>query len=165
MKKRISAILLSLLLLASLVGCAKTPTASNTPSSAAPAASGETNAPKEEYVVDYMGGNTLNSEDTPVGKILKEKFNVSFHITAFTGDYDAQVALMLSGGNYPEVMNLRFSEDIQKYVKAGALVELESLANQCGATDFLTFHKDSIPIWKPATVSFIPGRATPRRSR
>ena len=150
MKKRISAILLSLLLLVSSVGCAKTPTASNTPSSAAPAASGETNAPKEEYVIDYMQpeGDTLNSEDTPVGKILKEKFNVSFHITSFTGDYDAQVALMLSGGNYPEIMRLRNGNDIQKYVKAGALVELESLANQCGATDFLTFHKDSIPIWK-----------------
>lgn len=149
MKKRIPAILLSLLLLASSVGCAKSPTPP-TLSPAAPANSGETTAPKEEYIIDYMQpeGDSINSEDTPVGKVLKEKFNISFHVTSFTGDYDAQVALMLSGGNYPEIMRLRFSEDIQKYVKAGALVELESLAHQCGATDFLTFRKDSIPIWK-----------------
>ena len=99
MKKRIPAILLSLLLLASSVGCAKSPTASNTSSPAAPANSGETTAPKEEYIIDYMQpeGDSINSEDTPVGKVLKEKFNISFHVTSFTGDYDAQVALMLSG--------------------------------------------------------------------
>ena len=137
MKKKILAYLLALTMVAASAGCSQAPASSAEPGSTA--SSGETSSqeqPREEYVIDVLLPEVQNllSTDTPVGNELKERFNIVFNIMAYAGDYDEQVALMLSSNSYPEIVRLRFAEDIQKYVKAGALVDLEELANSCGAT-------------------------------
>lgn len=153
MKKKILACILSLLMLSTIIGCSQTPASStDTGSTDSTVSTTDTGSEqtREEYVIDILlpGVQNLLSTDTPVGQVIKEKFNIAFNIIAYAGDYDEQVALMLSSNSYPEIVRLRFAEDIQKYVKAGALVELEELANECGATNFLSFHEESIKIWK-----------------
>ena len=171
MKKRSIACILALLMLASLIGCGQTPSKSDAPSAAASSSSqGETSskgdeqakenaaeteaAPeaqeREEYVIDLMDpeASSFLSTDTKIGQIIKEKFNIVFNLTSYSGNYDEQVALMLSGQSYPEIVRLRGNEEIQTYAKAGALLDLEELANECGATDFLEYHKDTIKLAK-----------------
>lgn len=159
MKKRIIACMLVLQMLVTLVGCGQSAGKSETPSNAEQSSASEEAEPqeeasgeetREEYVIDMMDpeASSFLSTDTPIGQIIKEKFNIVFNVTSYSGNYDEQVALMVSGQSYPEIVRLRNNEDIQTYAKAGALLDLEELANSCGAQNFLEYHKDTIKLAK-----------------
>lgn len=164
MKKRIIACILVLMMLVSAIGCGKSSTPGENPPDTEPSSStGETSTggtqaqeeaadaqTREEYVIDIMDpeASSFLSTDTALGQIIKEKFNIVFNVTSYSGNYDEQVALMVSGQSYPEIVRLRNNEDIQTYAKAGALLDLEELANSCGAQNFLAYHKDTIQLAK-----------------
>lgn len=89
----------------------------------------------------------IDSSKTEVGKIIKEKFNIVLKREPFTGSWAEKSALMLASGDYPDYLEIGDWDLQQKYLSAGVLVEIGSIAEKV-APNFLEFYKESIPFWK-----------------
>lgn len=151
MYKKGLGILLAFCFVAGMTACTTT---TEPPQNNDTAAGGETvqDSPvsgSEEYRFTYLlgGGNSGVSTDTPVGRVLNEKLNVVIDIESYAGDFEEKAALMLAGGDFPELLNLRTDDLVKKYIDAGAALDLGELAAQY-APNFLERHKETIPYWK-----------------
>lgn len=147
--KKIAAMLLSVTMLVSVAaGCGKT-AEQNSDASSSNSVASTTNEKKEDYTLKYMlpGAIDSHSLDNEIGKIIYEETGVIIDITAYAGDYTEKCALMLAANDYPEMIQLQGNSMVDKYIKAGALLDLTELADKNGS-NFKEFHKDSIPYWK-----------------
>ncbi len=86
-----------------------------------------------------------SSDETRVGKIIKEKFNIVFDYVPFT-DYEQKQNLMLAAGDYPDLLRLQEETGLQKYLNAGAVLPLDSYLKD--APNFRQRYKDLIPFWR-----------------
>lgn len=89
------------------------------------------------------------STDTVVGKVLKDKFNVDIEFIPYSGDYRAKLNLMLASGDYPEIIRLEGNDMVEKYAKAGALIDLEPYIKD--AKFFKERYKDQLPYMRLAS--------------
>lgn len=108
---------------------------------------------KEErplYTIKYMypGGTSKfkKSDETEVGKIIKEKFNIVFEMVPYAGDWGEKVNLMLAAGDYPEILPIQYNENVSKYIQAGAAIALDDYLAK--APDFTERYKNQIPYWR-----------------
>ncbi|MFC0330237.1 extracellular solute-binding protein [Paenibacillus sepulcri] len=88
------------------------------------------------------------SDETPVGKIIKEKFNIVFEYVPFSGNYIDKLNLMLAGGDYPELLRIEGQTTVEKYIAAGALLPLDDYIRS--APNFSNLYKDALPFWRIA---------------
>lgn len=117
---------------------------------AVPFAGTAAQAPQELYTIQVFSTNAIKLakwSDTPVGKVVLEKFNVDIELVPTpAGDGKEQLGLMLAAGNYPEVVTLQDQDIANKYIDAGALLPLDPYLDQM--PNFVEWYKDSIPFWR-----------------
>lgn len=85
-------------------------------------------------------------EETGFGKIIKDKFNMTFDFIPYTGDYVEKLNLMLAAGDYPELLNIRNNDMVQKYIDANVLVPLDDYLED--APNFAKMFEKYIPNWR-----------------
>lgn len=149
-KARWVAVLLALVLVAGmLAGCGNAAATSGAP---APTSSGEpasaAEGGQEEYVIQLLmdANQTLGrSDETPIGQVIKEKFNIVFEYLPVSADREKQ-NLMLATGDYPEIIRLEGSDMVKSYQDAGALVCLDDYIE--GSTYFKDRYAEQIPYWR-----------------
>ncbi|MEA4890011.1 MAG: hypothetical protein VB070_11165 [Clostridiaceae bacterium] len=111
-----------------------------------------TNQTQSEYVIQILTGPkqvVKRSDETPVGKVIKDKFNVVFEYLPLTGDAIEKETLMLSTGDYPEVTRLENNLMYSKYVEAGAAICLDDYI--ADSTNFSEVFKEQLPYWRLST--------------
>ncbi|SCW33205.1 ABC-type glycerol-3-phosphate transport system, substrate-binding protein [Paenibacillus tianmuensis] len=93
-------------------------------------------------------GNTIvkRSDETPVGKVIKDKFNIVFEFIPFSGDYRDKLNMMLASGDYPEMLRVERQDLVTKYINAGAALPLDDYLKD--AKYFNEANKPSIPFWR-----------------
>ncbi|GGD98351.1 extracellular solute-binding protein [Paenibacillus nasutitermitis] len=111
---------------------------------------GETD-PKEErplYTIKYMGGSDKikRSDETEIGQIIKEKFNIVFEFIPYAGNWEEKVNLMLAGGDYPEILRIEYNPSLQKYIQAGAALALDEYLPD--SPNFSKRYAEQIPLWR-----------------
>ncbi len=88
---------------------------------------------------------TLSSE-TPIGQIIKDRFNIEFEYIPVTGNLREMQALMLASGDYPELMNVQRLDLLKQYISAGVAQPLdEYLADM---PNFKERYAVQIPYWR-----------------
>lgn len=142
-------IMLVIVCMINLVACTQT-----TPSEAESPAAESSNVSNEDetqdlYIIKYLRGPSgINrSDETEVGKVIKEKFNIVFEFEPYTGDWTEKAALMLAAKDYPEMLPLESDEMVSKYIKAGAALCLDDLMDEYGP-DFKERFVEAIPYWR-----------------
>jgi len=111
-------------------------------------------AADQPYVIKYLKGGgsdfqgaVKTSDETPIGKVIKDKFNIVFEIEPFAGDWKEKTNLMLATGDYPEMVQLINNDDVVKWIDASAVIPLDDLMAKYGK-NFTALHKAEIPIWR-----------------
>jgi len=106
------------------------------------------------YTIKYLKGGggdfqgaIKTSDETPIGKVIKDKFNIVFELEPFAGDWKEKTNLMLATGDYPEMVQLINNDDVVKWIGAGAIIPLDDLMSKYGK-NFTALHKAEIPIWR-----------------
>jgi putative aldouronate transport system substrate-binding protein len=162
-KKRVAMKTASLLLTSVLVLTACTTPAGNGASGTGGTASGQeiskngsgegAKTPvKDLYVIKMFTDNPQattvikRSDETPVGKIIKDKFNIVFELLPFSGNYIDKLNIMLASGDYPELLRIEGQMTLEKYIAAGALLNLDEYLKK--APNFNALYKDALPYWK-----------------
>lgn len=110
--------------------------------------SGNANA-KEEYVIKLLTEAAVKqkrSDETEIGKIIKDKFNIVFEYVQTPGNTVDKLNLMLAGGDYPEIVSISDTVTFDKYARAGALVPLDDFVKN--APEFAERYKAQIPLWR-----------------
>jgi putative aldouronate transport system substrate-binding protein len=107
---------------------------------------------RELYTIQYFhSAATVLSKwsDTPVGKEFLEKFNIDIEfLPPPSGDTKEQLGLMLTAGNYPEIVYLQDQDITNKYIEAGALIALDPYLDKM--PNFIKWFEKSIPYWRQA---------------
>lgn len=88
----------------------------------------------------------LRSDETKIGKIIKDKFGIVFEYMKAPGNYENQLNLMLAEGSYPEIVTIQDNMTFDKYVRAGALLPLDDFVKT--APEFADTYKSQIPLWR-----------------
>lgn len=88
------------------------------------------------------------SDETVVGKLIKDKFSVVLEYIPYTGDLREKQNLMLAAGDYPEIVELQRDDMVMKYIQAGALVALDDYLPD--SQNFVDRYKDVMPYWRLA---------------
>ena len=108
-------------------------------------------AADEEYVIQLIVSSAQThsrSDETPIGKIIKDKFNIVFEYLPVNDDSEKQ-SLMLATGDYPEIIRLEGGDMVQDYIDADALVCLDDyIAN---STYFKQRYAEQIPYWRASS--------------
>lgn len=109
---------------------------------------------KSLYTIKVLADPTVanvikKSDETPIFKIIKEKFNIVFELIPTSGDPLEKLNLMLAAGDYPEILRIEGQDIEDKYIKAKALLPLDPYLEK--ASNFKTLYKDSIPFWRLAS--------------
>ncbi|WP_141504708.1 extracellular solute-binding protein [Paenibacillus luteus] len=105
--------------------------------------------PQEEYVIKILtqdNDQIKRSDETKIGKAIKEKFNIVFDFVQTPGNYTDKLNLMLAGGDYPEIITIRDNATFDKYVRASALLPLDEFVEK--SPDFANMFSVQIPLWK-----------------
>ena len=76
-----------------------------------------------------------------------ENFNIGWQEIHFAGDLQERLMIMLSSGDYPDIINPRQTAILRAYADAGALLDMGELFEKY-APNVLSRHADRIPIWK-----------------
>ncbi|WP_409341713.1 extracellular solute-binding protein [Paenibacillus sp. MBLB4367] len=150
-QRLVSAALIGSLLFISACSTDKTKEgAQSSPPSGSPAAeSSKSPAVKQEYVIKVLtqGNNQIKrSDETKIGKKIKEKFNIVFEYTQAPGNYADKLNLMLAGSDYPEIIAIQDNATFDKYVRAGALLPIDDVVKS--STAFSERYKVQLPLWK-----------------
>jgi ABC-type glycerol-3-phosphate transport system substrate-binding protein len=106
---------------------------------------------EEEYVIQLMVSSSqthARSDETEIGKVIKDKFNIVFEYLPVNDDAEKQ-SLMLATGDFPEILRLEGNDMVQDYVKAGALVCLDDYI--AGSTYFKQRFAEQIPYWRASS--------------
>lgn len=150
-KKKIVNTIISLALVTSLVGgCGLNADVTETTKadSSSPAAATEDDVYTIQILTDPQS-TVKYSTDTAIGKVIKEKFNIVFEYIPTTGDQREKQNLMLSSGDYPEVMRLEGDDMVKKYIAAGAAISLDDYV--ANSEYFADRFAEQIPYWKVAS--------------
>ncbi|MFD0715562.1 extracellular solute-binding protein [Paenibacillus sp. GCM10027626] len=123
---------------------------SSSPSGGQPGESGGANVgAKEEYVIKMLTQSpnaVKRSDESAIGKIIKEKFNIVFEYVQSPGNMTDKLNLMLAGGDYPEIVAIQDNQTFDKYARSGALLPLDDFVK--AAPEFKERYKVQIPLWK-----------------
>lgn len=144
-KKKIMKIIVSLALSTSiLTGCSQS---ANVSDSTKPV-SAEPDLYTIQILTDPQSKVKL-STDTAIGKVIKDKFNIVFEYIPTTGDQREKQNLMLSSGDYPEIMRLEGDDMVKKYIAAGAVISLDDYV--ANSKYFADRFAEQIPYWRVAS--------------
>jgi len=144
-KKRVMKIVVSLALATTIFsGCAQGAAGTDTTA----AVSEEDDVYTIQILTDPQSVVKL-STDTAIGKVIKEKFNIVFEYIPTTGDQKEKQNLMLSSGDYPEIMRLEGDDMVKKYIEAGAVICLDDYIAE--SEYFADRFAEQIPYWKVAS--------------
>lgn len=162
MKKIFSAVLAGSVLLTALAGCGGNDTSSASSQSGAESSGQSSQTSQvssavseevgtEEYRINVLvGSSTVNSSDeTYIGKLIKDKFNVVFDYEIYAGDMVEKTNMQLAGSDYGDIVNVQWDNNVVNWIDAGAVVPLDDLIDQYGK-DFAQLHKDELPLWRMA---------------
>ena len=106
---------------------------------------------QEEYVIQLIvsaSQSLSRSDETEIGKVIKDKFNIVFEYLPVNDDAEKQ-SLMLATGDYPEILRLEGNDMVQDYVKADALVCLDDYI--ASSTYFKQRFAEQIPYWRASS--------------
>lgn len=107
-------------------------------------------AARSEYVIKYMvpggDGKIKRSDETEIGKVIKEKFNIVIEYVPYAGNWEEKTNMMLAAKDYPEILWIQGNINFKKYQQAGALVSLDDYLPQL--THFTNRWKEQIPYWR-----------------
>lgn len=154
-KRALLVLLAGAVLLTALAGCggdtSSTADGSESTGSASEGstASGETS--NEEYRINVLVGSSSvdSSDETYIGQLIKEKFNVVFDYEIYAGDMVEKTNLQLAGGDYGDIVNVQWDNNVVNWIDAGAVIALDDLMAEYGA-DFAALHEEEIPLWRMA---------------
>src|SRR5690606_34436224 len=131
-KKRMVALLLSLVLVFSVVAaaCGGNQNAGNTGGTGGGTQTGDTagdeNKPVDKVTFRIFNGvageKDVNTNETVIGKILEDQTGVNFFIEHLVGDLNTKIGTMVAGGDYPDVIIP--DAGINQIIDAGALLHL-----------------------------------------
>ncbi|MCP3775061.1 extracellular solute-binding protein [Paenibacillus sp. MZ04-78.2] len=122
-------------------------TGSNPGASGGDAPTGERSLYTIKVLVTSTGNTVVKrSDETPVGKVIKDKFNIVFEFIPFSGDYRDKLNMMLASGDYPELLRVERQDLVTKYINAGAALPLDDYLKD--AKYFNETNKPSIPFWR-----------------
>ncbi len=125
-RKLLSICTLAVTLVFILTSCGKAPQTADTTQSTA---SGST----EPITLTFFDKNTSDSFGNPVAKKITEKTGINIEILQPTGNPEEKLSLMLTSGDLPDVVLMdRRSDTVNKYIAAGALVQLNDLIDKFG---------------------------------
>ncbi len=91
-------------------------------------------------IAEYQSQNYFDN-------LVKEKFNFGVEYVNYPGDPLEKLALMLSAGDYTDLVITKTEKYLKAYVDAGALIELDPLIEKYGENIKKT-HKERIPYWR-----------------
>jgi len=159
--RRMLPLLLALAMFSAIVvACSGSPSGGNGQKGEATAPNGQQTGDsgngKPLYTVKYLGPGTGNpnitrSDQTEIGKYIKDKFNIVFEYIGYPGNWDEKLNLMLSAHDYPEILWIQSNTTLDKYIKAGAVIELDPFLPD--APNFTKRYEKMIPLWRLATDS------------
>jgi len=86
------------------------------------------NYPIEISIFHETGNHPQPAANNPIYQYLKTKLNVTFKWDILVGDAKQKQGVMIAGGDYPDILELRGNE----WIDAGALIPLEGLIEQYG---------------------------------
>jgi len=157
LKKKLIALLVACFALSLIVACTNnggnsgqtTANPESTPSGSS-GTTGENQPDRSPYTIKYMypgGTNKIKlSDETEIGQIIKEKFNIVFEFIPYAGNWEEKVNLMLAGGDYPEILWIQYNPSLQKYIQAGAALPLDDYL--ADSPNFAKRYAEQIPIWR-----------------
>lgn len=160
MKKLWSVLLAGALLMGTIAGCSPAADPSSagsgdsqpqqsSESSGSEASVAETGADEYRIPVLVKSSTVESSDETYVGKLIKEKFGVVFDYEIYAGDILEKTNLQLAGSDYTDIINVPWDNNVVNWIDAGAVLPLDDLLDQYGQ-DFKALHEENIPIWKMA---------------
>ena len=123
--------------------------AASAPAQSNAQASETAGASKEEYVIKLLTQSPnmpKRSDESEIGKMIKEKFNIVFEYVQSPGNITDKLNLMLAGGDYPEIVSIQDNQTFDKYARAGALLPLDDFVQN--APEFAERYKVQIPLWR-----------------
>ncbi len=106
---------------------------------------------EEEYDIQIIVNSAQThsrSDETPIGKYIKDKFNIVFEYLPVNDNSEKQ-SLMLATGDYPEIIRLEGGDMVQDYIDADALVCLDDYI--ASSTNFKTRYAEQIPYWRASS--------------
>ena len=105
----------------------------------------------EEYVIQLLVSSSqthTRSDETSIGKYIKDKFNSVFEYLPVNDDSEKQ-SLMLATGDYPEIIRLEGGDMVQDYIDADAILCLDDYI--ASSTNFKTRYAEQIPYWRASS--------------
>jgi len=84
--------------------------------------------PIEISIYHETGGHPQPSANNPIFRYLEDNLNVTFKWDILVGDAKQKQGVMIAGGDYPDILELRGPE----WIDAEALIPLEDLIEQYG---------------------------------
>lgn len=112
-----------------------------------PSALSEEAKPEEYRITMFVEStNVARSDDTVIGQIIKDKFNIAFDYEVMTGDWNEFINLKLASGDYPELAYLRWDMVGSNWVGGGGAIPLDDLF--ADKENFQFLHKDRLPLWR-----------------
>ena len=106
----------------------------------------------EEWVIQVLTSPksiVSRSDETSIGKVIKDKFGIVFEYIPMSGDSKERQNLLLATGDYPEITRLEGTDMFAKYVQAGALVCLDDYVE--ASENFKVYYAEQIPYWRTAS--------------
>lgn len=103
--------------------------------------------PEEYRIKLYVEStNVATSDETMIGKIVKDKFNIAFDYEVMTGDWNEFINLRLASRDFPELAYLRWDYVGANWVTGGGAIPLDDLF--ADKENFQKLHADRIPLWR-----------------
>jgi len=138
-------ILLAFALAASFVFSAACGQANRTP---APSSAGPADGVQGEYRITLFVESTkvASSDETEIGKIIKDKFNIAFDYEVMVGDWNEFINMKLASRDFPELAYLRWDYVGTSWVNGGGAIPLDDLF--ADKENFQTLHEPRISLWR-----------------
>ena len=112
----------------------------------APAAVAE-EAPEEYRITMYVESTDVaSSEDTVIGQIIKDKFNIVFDFEVMTQDWNEFINMKLVSQDFPEIAYLRWDYTGSNWVNGGGAIELDEL--MADKENFKALNAARRPLWR-----------------
>ncbi|WP_113930591.1 extracellular solute-binding protein [Bacillus sp. P14.5] len=106
---------------------------------------------RSPYKIKILGNSdkVSTTAETPIGQVIKEKFNIEFELIPYSGDLKQKLNMMLAAGDYPELLHIEGQEIVKKYINAGAVIPLDPYLET--ASNFNERYEETIPFWRSAS--------------
>lgn len=89
-----------------------------------------------------------SSDQTPIGQVIKDKFNIVFEYIPFSGNYRDKLNMMLAAGDYPELVRVERQDLVMRYINANAALPLDEYVAE--SEYFKDSLSEQIPYWRLA---------------